>query len=234
VRAVSEALRSPHHVRDLFVTDDVAGRHDELLRSAAAAGANVTLVTDRAARALSETVHPQGACAVVDIPTSTLSDIVTDRTRLAVVLHGVADPGNAGTVIRTAAAAGADAIVFGRGAVDPYGAKCVRASAGAILHIPVVVDVDTGTAMTHLRRAGLRITAAALDGDDLFSLETQLSEPTAWLFGAEAHGLDPDIAASADRVVRIPMSDRVESLNLAAAAAVCLYASARAHAQPGR
>ena len=228
VRSVGEALRSPHRVRDLFVTADVAAAHDSVVRAASTAGVAVTVVTDRVAGALSETVHPQGATAVVDIPTTTLDDVISSSTRLVVVLHGVSDPGNAGTVIRTAAAAGADAVVFTHGSVDPYGAKCVRASAGAVLHVPLVVEADVAAATARLREAGLTVTAAALDGDDLYAGEDHLRRPTAWLFGGEAHGLDPAAAAAADRVVRIPMTDRVESLNLAAAAALCIYATAHA------
>lgn len=225
---MSEALRSSHRVRELFVTDGVAMRHPELVQQADAAGARITEVSDRVAQALGETVHPQGAVAVVDLPASDIDTVLMPGLRLAVLLDGIADPGNAGTVIRTAAAAGAEAVVFCGHTVDPYGAKCVRASAGAILRVPVVVGADAKDSGQRLRDAGVQVLAAALDGDDLFALGDTLALPTAWLFGGEAHGLDPDHAALGDRRVRIPMTTQVESLNLAAAASVCLYASARA------
>lgn len=228
VRGVSEALRSSHQVRELFVTDEVARRHPELVHHADAAGARLTVVTERVAAALGETVHPQGALAIVDIPSSDIDAVLVRGVRLVVLLEGIADPGNAGTVIRTAAAAGADAVVFCGNTVDPYGAKCVRASSGAVLHVPVIVGIDVTTAVQRVHDCGARVLAAALDGADVFELGHELRQPTAWLFGGEAHGLDEHHAATADRIVRIPMSPRVESLNLAAAAAICLYASAQA------
>ena len=155
--------------------------------------------------------------------------MLRERPALVTVLCGVADPGNAGTVIRTSDAAGADAVVLTRGSVDPYGGKCVRATAGSLFHLPVVTGVSPGPTVAALREAGLTVFAAALDGTDLETIPTaELGRPTAWLFGSEAHGLDPATAAAADRQVRVPIHGRAESLNLAAAAAVCLYASARA------
>jgi len=225
---VSEALRSAHRVRDVFVTNDVAHRHPDLVRQADGSSARVTLVSEQVGKSLGETVHPQGVVAVVDLPATDLDAALVPGLRLAVLLDGVADPGNAGTVIRTAAAAGAEAVVFSSNSVDPYGAKCVRASAGAVLHVPIVVGADVEQSVQRLRDVGVQVLAAALDGDDLFAQGDALGRPTAWLFGGEAHGLAPEHIALADRRVRIPMTTRVESLNLAAAASVCLYASARA------
>ena len=225
---VGEALRSSHSVRELFVTDEVAHRHPELVRRAGEAGARITVVTERVAETLGETVHPQGALAIVDLPANDVDSVLVSGLRLVVLLDGIADPGNAGTVIRTAAAVDADAVIFCGSTVDPFGAKCVRASAGAVLQLPIVTGADVAIAVQRLRDVGAHVFAAALDGADLFALGDELRQPTAWLFGGEAHGLDTRHAAAADRIVRIPMSTRVESLNLAAAAAVCLYASAQA------
>jgi TrmH family RNA methyltransferase len=228
VRVVSEALRSRHRVRELFITDEVARRQPQLVRQADEVGARITVVTERVAAALGETVHPQGIHAIVDVPANDIDTVLASGLRLVVLLNAIADPGNAGTVIRTAAAVGADAVVFCGNAVDPYAAKCVRASAGAVLHIPLATEVDVATAVQRLHRVGAQVFAAALDGTDLFTLGDELRQPTAWLFGSEAHGLDVHDVAAADQMVRIPMSRGVESLNLAAAAAVCLYASAQA------
>lgn len=215
-------------MRELFLTQDIAARHPDLVQQASDSDVQITIVTDRVAATLSETVHPQGATAIVDLPTTDLDAVLTKGLQLAVLLDGVADPGNAGTVIRTAAAAGAGAVVFCGSAVDPYGAKCVRASAGAVLHVPIAVGADVNAVVQRLRDIDVQVMAAALSGSDLFGLGEALRHPTAWLFGGEAHGLDPEHAAIADRLVHIPMTSRVESLNLAAAAAVCLYASAGA------
>lgn len=226
--AVAEALASAVGVRELFISASLAAREPTLVHEAADRGVAVTVVTDRVADSLGDTVHPQGVFAVVDIPRTDLAAGFGTDPDLVAVLCAVADPGNAGTVIRTADAAGADAVVLTKDSVDPYGGKCIRATAGSLFHLPVVTDVAVQEAVTAARDRGMTVLAAALDGRDLFELDEPLARPTAWLFGGEAHGLDASTLALADERVRVPMSGRTESLNLASAAAVCLYASARA------
>jgi RNA methyltransferase, TrmH family len=188
----------------------------------------VVLVDERVARTLGDTETPQGVVAVVQQPRHRLETVLAGRPRLVAMLCGVADPGNAGTVIRTADAAGADAVVLTRGSTDPYSGKCVRASAGSLFHLPVVTGVSTAQTVDALRESGMTVLATTLDGDSIDDIEDVLAGPVAWLFGNEAHGLDADVANSADRRVRIPIRGQAESLNLAAAAAVCLYATVRA------
>jgi len=215
----------------LFVTETAADRDVDVLRAAAARDIPVVVVTDRVAASLSETVTPQGVVAVVR-PTPLAAAAVLDGARLVVVLDRVNDPGNAGTAIRTADAAGAGAVILTTGSVDPHNGKCVRASAGSVFAVPLLTGIDTAEALRLAAGDGERTTiATTLDADD--DLDTlidagDLAEPTAWVFGSEAHGLDPAIAAAADRQVRIPMYGAAESLNLATSVAVCLYASARA------
>jgi TrmH family RNA methyltransferase len=181
---------------------------------------------------LAQTVTPQGLLAVCDFIDVPLDEVTAARPRLVALLANVRDPGNAGTVLRTADAAGAGAVVFADASVDPYNGKCVRASAGSLFHLPVVAGTRLAAAVTALKEAGLRIVAA--DGradatlDDPGTREA-LAAPTAWLFGNEAWGLPPDLLALADQSVAVPIYGRAESLNLAAAAAVCMYASASAH-----
>jgi TrmH family RNA methyltransferase len=142
----------------------------------------------------------------------------------------VRDPGNAGTVIRTADAAGADAVVLAGSSVDPYHPRTVRASVGSLFHLPLVMEPDPLAAVRAAREAGLVVLAADGAGEvDLYAADEQLAQPTAWLFGNEAWGLPDELAAAADHRVRIPIHGQAESLNLATAAALCLYASARAH-----
>jgi TrmH family RNA methyltransferase len=164
-----------------------------------------------------------------------------------VILANVRDPGNAGTVLRTADAAGADGVIFSDASVDPYNSKCVRATAGSLFHLPLVMGVPVAGAVSALREAGLHILAA--DGRASRSLDetepggpggssgpggqgSPLGRPTAWLFGNEAWGLPASLAALADDAIAVPIYGKAESLNLAAAAAVCLYASARAARVP--
>lgn len=204
---------------DLFVTDEAAHRHPDIAAHATA------YVTDAVLEALSDTVTPQGVvgvAATLDVP---LASVGTPT--LVVVLAYARDPGNAGTILRTADAAGADAVVFPDESVDPYNPKCVRSSAGSVFHLPVVVGGDVVTTLETLRGNGLTIRATTADvGTPLDAAD--LTRPTAWVFGNEAWGLPDDVVAACDERVRIPVYGKAESLNLASAAAVCLYASARA------
>jgi TrmH family RNA methyltransferase len=217
--------------RELFATAGALDRHPDLADLARRAGVPVSEVTARAAAALSETTSPQGlvaVCPALDVP---LDTALAGRPALVAVLADVRDPGNAGTVLRSADAAGADAVVLAGGSVDPYNGKAVRASAGSLFHLPVVRGADLTAALAAARAAGLTVLAADGGGeDDLDQLADSgvLGGRTAWLFGNEAWGLPAAVGALADRRVRIPISPRAESLNLAAAAAVCLFASARA------
>lgn len=218
----------PGCVVEVFATPTAARQYDALL-----AGAAVTLVEERALAALSDSVTPAGVVAVcrfLDVP---LADAVApsaaaDHARLVAVCVDVRDPGNAGTVVRCADAAGADAVVLAGDAVDVHNPKTVRASVGSVFHLPIAVERDAEAAVRAARAAGLQVLAADGDGEvDLFGADDLLAQPTAWLFGNEAHGLSADLAALADHRVRIPIHGRAESLNLATAAALCLYASAR-------
>ncbi|MEV4765635.1 RNA methyltransferase [Micromonospora chokoriensis] len=230
-QAVREALARPGVVTELFGTPAALDRYPELAATAARADVPVSEVTDDALAALTETVAPQGLVAVCQHLDVTLEQALAGAPRLVAVLAEIRDPGNAGTVLRTADAAGAGAVIFAGDAVDPYNGKCVRASAGSLFHVDVVRAADPGAVVDALRAAGLSIFATTGYGDnDLDDLTDygRLVGPTAWLFGSEAHGLPEELTAAADATVRVPLYGRAESLNLAAAAAVCLYASARA------
>jgi RNA methyltransferase, TrmH family len=218
-------------IREIFVTEAATQRYATLLAGQDAA---VHLVTERAAKALSDTVTPAGLVAVCELPGPGLDDVLAGAPRLVAVGVEIGEPGNAGTLIRIADAMGAAAVIFGGYSVDPYNGKCLRASAGSIFSIPVVVAPDVGTAVIALQAAGLQVMATTVDGE-LSLDDAELAAPTAWLFGAEAHGLSPLLARQADHRVAIPMSGGTQSLNVAAAAAICLYQSARAQrAGPSR
>jgi TrmH family RNA methyltransferase len=222
---VREALRAGA-VLELFATESAARRHPELV---AAAGAAVSMVTESAAEALSDTVTPQGLVAVcnrLDVPLARALDF---SPRLVAVLVGASDPGNLGTVIRVADAAGADAVILAGDAVDPHNGKCVRASAGSLFHLPIARHRDLAEVLDAARAAGLTMLAADAGGElNLDDAGDVLAGPVTWLFGGEAHGLPAEVVAAADHRVAVPIHGRAESLNLATAAAVCLYASARA------
>ena len=229
---MTRAESDPGAVFDLFVTEAVADRERDLLIRAREAGVRTSLVTEKAIAGLTDTVHPQGLVLVCRQPPATLPETAA----LVVVLVDVADPGNAGTVIRTADAAGADAVVLAGESVDPFNPKCVRASMGSLFHLPVVRERLPDDALGRLRAAGLGLVVADGAGETELGSATDelLARPTAWVFGSEAHGVPAEVAAAADHRVRIPMRGRAESLNLATAAAVCLYASVRAQATHGK
>lgn len=241
VQAVTEALayarEHPGVVRELFLTPDAAARHVDLVRAAYATHVEVSVVNRRAMELLSDTQTPQGIivrCASLDVPLAQALGGSEHRgsPKLVAVLVDANDPGNAGTVVRLADAAGADAIVFAGESVDPFNPKAVRASAGSVFHLPIARATDVEDALTALATAGLSVlatTGAAETDLDTAGRDGVLDLPTAWLFGSEAHGLPAHVVAAADAAVRVPIHGKAESLNLATAAAICLYASASAH-----
>ena len=210
-------------VIEVFATGAALDRFRSMLTDV-----TVHVVTGRAAKALSDTVTPVGLVAVCEVPATSLHDVLADEPRLVAVAAEISEPGNAGTLIRIADAMGADAVVLAGHSVDPYNGKCLRASAGSIFAVPVVSESDAGGAVSALAEAGLRVLATTIDGETSLD-DADLSAPTAWVFGPESHGLADELAAMAAERIRIPMSGGAESLNVAAAAAICLYQSARAH-----
>ncbi|MEV7241196.1 TrmH family RNA methyltransferase [Streptomyces sp. NPDC093248] len=221
---------------ELFATVEAAERYADIVGAAREAGARVHLASEDVIADISTTVTPQGLVGVCRFLDTPFEDVLAARPRLVAVLAHVRDPGNAGTVLRCADAAGAEAVVLTDASVDLYNPKAVRASVGSLFHLPVAVGVPVERAVEGLKDAGVRILAADGAGDR--DLDEELDKgtmggPTAWVFGNEAWGLPEETRALADAVVRVPIHGKAESLNLATAAAVCLYASARAQRASG-
>ncbi|MEC4020429.1 TrmH family RNA methyltransferase [Streptomyces sp. H27-D2] len=221
---------------ELFTTVEAAERYPDIVEAARAAGALVHLAADEVLTEVSHTVTPQGLVGVCRFLDTPFEQILAAGPRLVAVLSNVRDPGNAGTVLRCADAAGADAVVLTDASVDLYNPKSVRASVGSLFHLPVAVGVPVEQVVAGLSGVGVRMLAA--DGAGERDVDTELDEgllggPTGWIFGNEAWGLPAQTRALADAVVRVPIHGRAESLNLATAAAVCLYASARAQRVSG-
>jgi TrmH family RNA methyltransferase len=216
---------------ELFTTVEAAERYADIVDGARDIGARVHYASDAVLAEVSQTVTPQGLVGVCRFLDSPFEEILAARPKLVAVLAHVRDPGNAGTVLRCADAAGADAVVLTDASVDLYNPKSVRASVGSHFHLPVAVGVPVEQAVEGLRGAGVRVLAADGAGEDDLDAELDagtMGGPTAWIFGNEAWGLPEETRALADAVVRVPIHGKAESLNLATAAAVCLYASARA------
>jgi TrmH family RNA methyltransferase len=249
-QGVREAVRhAAADVRDVYLTEPAAARYDEILDAALDAGLRVHVGTPEVLDAMSP--DAQGVLAVVRARSWALAETVGDlsvarresgRPLLVAVLATVRDPGNAGTVIRAADAAGADVVVLAGESVDVHNPKVVRSTAGSLFHLPVVTGPSLAETVAALQAAGCTVLAADGVGDhdldDLLDVAgpaaarpagtPDLAASTAWVFGNEAWGLPATDRALADAVVRVPIRGRAESLNLATAATVCLYASGRA------
>ena len=238
----------------VYVTPRELDRHPGIAEDLAALTERgdvfIRAVTPEVLAAMTDAVTPQGMLAVCQFapvpPQEARVARALDTARLVGVLVRVQDPGNAGTVIRTADAAGADAVLCTTGTVDPFNPKSVRSSAGSLFHVPVLTSVDFTDVVAVARESGLGVLAAdgyasvsvseladaavlraarTPSGDVAYPLE----RPTAWLFGNEAQGLSETEVAAADLSVAVPLYGAAESLNVATAATVCLYASAQAH-----
>ena len=247
------------HVHDLYLTPEAADRHADILARARAAGLYTHTVTPRVMAAMSADAQgvlavvattalaagpqpqedgagvgegpaerPGARSAGAEAAGAGLAERLAGA-RLVAVLAEAQDPGNAGTIIRTADAAGADAVVLVRGSVDATNPKVVRSTAGSLFHLPVLTGAGLGEVLEALDGAGLAVLAADGSGPvGLFDADELLTRPCAWLFGNEARGLTPEALERAEAVVSVPVLGAAESLNVAAAAAVCLYASVRA------
>jgi TrmH family RNA methyltransferase len=225
-QAVREALAEPGVVVEVFASVDATERHPDLVALADAADLEWHVVTDDVVAEVADAVTPQGLVARCRSLVLSLADLPPDVT-FVVVCADIRDPGNAGAVVRCADAAGADAVILAGDSVDPLNPKAVRASAGSLFHLPIIVHRDIAEVVTELRTRGLQVFAADASGDlDIFDAGVDPVPPTAWLFGNEAWGLPEDVRALADVVVAVPIFGQAESLNLATAAAVCLYATA--------
>lgn len=231
-KAVEAALAVPGCVVEVFATTQATDQFAHLVAQAP----RWSVVEDRALASLSDSVTPAGVVAVCRFLDRPVADVL-DQARtvghgLVAICADVRDPGNAGTVIRTADAAGAGAVILSGQSVDAYNPKTVRASVGSLFHLPLGIEPDPVQVVATARAAGFQVLAADGSGEvDLEQAAEVLARPTAWLFGNEAWGLPSDLAELADHRVRIPIRGRAESLNLATAAALCLYASARAQSR---
>ena len=226
-QGLKEALERPKLIEKLFATESFEQKYPELILRARDSRVNVSLVSESVLKELSDTTTPQGVVAVCQQFHVSMEDVLASKPKLVAFLAQIRDPGNAGTVLRAADAAGADAVVFSKGSVDIYNPKVVRSTTGSMFHLPFVIDADIPSSLNKFKEAGLVVLGADVAGNSLASIDSsELAKPTLWLFGNEAWGLEPEVSALADQLVQVPIFGAAESLNLATAASVCLYASA--------
>lgn len=228
-QAVAEALTwRPELIEELFATPTAVDRHAGIAQQAQQHGISLEFVTEQVIDAMADTVTPQGFVAVMRQFPASLKSIIAEQPTLIAVLEEVRDPGNLGTIIRAADAAGADAVILTGRSVDLYNSKVVRSSTGSIFHLPIAVDGELADVINRIHGIGMIAIAADIKGDDLLAARTEglLARPTAWIFGNEARGLSDGQLALTDRAVTVPIYGAAESMNLATAASVCLYESA--------
>jgi TrmH family RNA methyltransferase len=226
-QGLSEALDRPKLIVDLYATEEAVERHSELFARAANARIDVQLVSEAVLKVMCDTTTPQGILAVCHQMHSSLESLIESKPQLVALLANIRDPGNAGTVLRAADAAGADAVIFSENSVDVYNPKVVRSTTGSLFHLPVVTAVSIEDAISGLRSAGMQIFAANGGGILLPTLsDSDLAKPTVWVMGNEAWGFEQETLDLVDKEVAVPIYGAAESLNLATAASICLYASA--------
>jgi TrmH family RNA methyltransferase len=214
---VESALDAGAEIKQAFFT---GGQHKALVKRIARTGAEIFEISDRVLSKLTVTETPQGILAVVSLKKSALEAIDISKGPV-VVLDGIQDPGNVGTIIRTADAAGASAVVVLQGTADAFSQKALRASSGSIFNIRIV-RAQRKTVADELKKMGLRIVATTLDADTSI-FDAALRGPLALVFGNETKGVSAELRRGADLSVRIPVRGGAESLNVASSAAVALY-----------
>ncbi|QIM16889.1 RNA methyltransferase [Leucobacter insecticola] len=233
-QAVREALlHRPDLLETIYATTGTEGWQAEIDRLASEREVWVERVTPEVLAGMAETVTPQGVLAVSKTWELSLEDALSDA-KLVAILHEVRDPGNAGTVLRAADAAGADAVIFAGNSIDPFHPKVVRSTTGSLFHLPVAVTGSLEAATAAVRAAGITSLAADVRGASLLEARTEgvLRGRIAWIFGNEAKGLSEADRALADRSLKLPIYGAAESLNLATAASVLLYETAFAQRDP--
>jgi len=221
---VAEALRVGAPLEAIYVE---AGTNEAIVDDAAAAGVRVHVVQPGAVHQFTDVMTPQGVVALANMPARSLDDVLDDSTGAPVlVLCGVADPGNAGTLLRMSEASGVGAVLFCEGSVDPFAPKCVRASAGSIFHVPVVSGGNPVQVLEAIGGRGVqRLGTDAHRGKPYDEID--LTAPFALVLGNEAHGLPAEIADLIDDWVHVPMAGDIESLNVAVAGSVICFDAAR-------
>lgn len=233
-QSIEGALRAGVRVHDLIVDETAADSFGDLMASAEAAGARTTLATPAVIAAMSDTAHPQGILAVCDLLVDADLAAAMSAPGPVVVLESIADPGNVGTVIRTADSVSAAAVILTPGSADVHSGKVVRSTAGSLFHLPVISGIAIEDVVSAARTASRPIAVASGDGDvSLFAAadDGRVDQRTCWIIGSEAHGVSEQARSAADHVVVIPMTGLAESLNAGVAAAVLLYVTRHAESR---
>ncbi|MBI5076630.1 MAG: RNA methyltransferase [Nitrospirae bacterium] len=221
---VEMALASGSQIKEVFVTEAFinAKEHRALMGKIAAA---IFEVSEQLLEKITDTETPQGIVALAGYKPDTLDTLTLKETPLIVVIDAIQDPGNLGTIIRTADAAGADAVILLPGSCDAFMPKVIRATAGSLFNIPIVY-AEPAAFVDWLSKRNIQLAVTAADAEKTI-FEADLSGNIAIAFGNEAHGVSDQLRKAADLSLNIPILGKAESLNVATSAAICLYEAVR-------
>lgn len=227
VKMVEDALRDKLGVKQVIASTSLTQHHGKsVIKLAESRGIDILWISERLMDAVAESKTPQPVMAVVEMREHSEEALIAHASRLIVIAHQLQDPGNLGTIIRTAEAVGASGVAVTQNSVDPHNPKAVRASMGSIMRLPVAKIADVQGFLGKCNKAGFQTAATVLQGNrDLF--EADLTKPTVVIFGQEGSGLQGSLLESVDLQLRIPMAESIDSLNVATSAAVVLYEALR-------
>lgn len=218
-KMLSEAVSSNMSVKEIFATEKAYSENKDLISSAKAIE---YIVSDNVMDKLSEWTTPQGIVCVIEKKHFSTEDIRTDKKVFLLILDGVSDPGNIGTIVRTSEAAGIDAIITTEGTADCFQSKALRASMGSIFRVPVIEAENRDKLIDFLKSKGISVVATSLKGENIFDFDIK-DRSLAVVFGNEANGISNEFSANADCLVKLPMEGKVESLNVAISAGIIMY-----------
>lgn len=232
IKFIEEALTSDEDIKSIIISETVQkdGKIQGIIHKIKQKERKTRLysVPDNILKQLSDTETPQGIIAVVKMKNYDLVEIMNrnKKNNLFVILDAVQDPGNMGTIIRTADAADFDAIIATKGCVDFYNPKVLRSTMGSIFHIPVINANDLSQLITNLKSKSIKIYASHLNAQKYF-YDLDMSKDTAIIIGNEANGISDQTASLADELIKIPMPGKAESLNASIAAGILIYETVR-------
>ncbi|MBE5964542.1 MAG: RNA methyltransferase [Lachnospira sp.] len=222
VEGIKMFMETPKHlIEKVYVTETFLDSHKELFENV-----EYETVTDRVFEQMSDTKTPQGVLVLVKMQKRNISDIAKCKSPYIIVAEDLQDPGNLGTIVRTAEGAGIDGIILSKNTVDIYNPKTIRSTMGSVYRVPVYVSEDIVATIKELQKMGVSTYAAHLSGEKYYS-DCDYKSATAFVIGNESKGISREAAKACDNLIKIPMKGEVESLNAAIAAAILMYEGAK-------
>ncbi len=223
IRFVYDAIDNEQKINKIIISDklETLNGGNQLISRISEACSDIYAVPDKLFREISDTQTPQGVLAVLEKRHTDLQATIKAGNAI-VVLDGLQDPGNVGTIIRTADAAGVSAVLMTKGCVDLYSPKVLRSTMGSVFHMPIFENLDITDIIQMLKANDYKVIASHLEGENNY-YDEDLACKSAIIVGNEANGINDETAAAADRLVKIPMPGRAESLNASIAAGIMIY-----------